>query len=271
MVQVQLDNVSVSIPVYDASSLRLVRLPALSQAKVGGGKMSRAGSVLMIDALSDLDLRLAEGDRVCLIGHNGAGKTTLLRLIASIYPPTAGRIEIDGKVMALLGGNLTLNADATGYENIKLAAWLYDWPKEKLPHYVRDIEEFTGLGEYLSLPARTYSLGMLARLAFAMATIGSPDVLVLDEGIGAADAQFQHRAEARARDFVSRAKIMVLASHSAVLCKALCNKALLLSKGRSVFFGDVEEAFARYAGAAVAGRNRRGKYPPPSLVATKRA
>jgi ABC-2 type transport system ATP-binding protein/lipopolysaccharide transport system ATP-binding protein len=190
---------------------------------------------------------LEEGDRVCIIGHNGAGKTTLLRVIAGIYPPSAGRIEVDGKVMALLGQNLAPNPDATGYENIRLVANLYDWPKDRLTEYIRDIEEFTELGEYLSLPARIYSAGMHARLAFAMATIQVPDVLLIDEAIGAGDVHFQEKARARTRDFISRAKIMVMASHAIDFCRAMCNKALLLANGRLVFFGDIEEGLSRYA------------------------
>ena len=141
---------------------------------------------------------------------------------------------------------MTLNPDATGYENIRLIAELYDWPKAKVPDYIREIEDFTELGEYLTLPTRIYSAGMLARLAFAMATMQSPDVLLMDEAIGAGDAHFQGKAQARVEDFVSRAKIMLLGSHSADLCKALCNKALLLSKGSRIFFGDIDEAFKRY-------------------------
>jgi homopolymeric O-antigen transport system ATP-binding protein len=108
--------------------------------------VSHSGSALNIHALSNLDLELHDGDRVCVIGHNGAGKTTLLRLIADIYPPTTGSVEITGNVLALLSSALTLNPDATGYENIRLFAAMYDWPKTKWPEYVRDIEDFTELG-----------------------------------------------------------------------------------------------------------------------------
>jgi ABC-type polysaccharide/polyol phosphate transport system ATPase subunit len=247
MSRVKLEDVSVRIPVYDTSSLRLLRMPSFGRAKVGTSTVSHSGATFTIHALNGLDLELEDGDRLCLIGHNGAGKTTLLRLMAGIYPSTSGRMEIDGKVMALLGNNLALNPDATGYENIRLVASLYDWPKDQLADYIRDIEDFTELGEYLSLPTRIYSAGMLARLAFGIATMQSPDVLLLDEGIGAGDAQFQAKAQARARDFVGRAKIMVLASHSPELCRTICNKALLLSKGSRVFFGNVDEAFERYA------------------------
>jgi len=247
MSSISLRGLSVHIPVYDSTSMRLLSLPALYRARVGARDVSHSGSTFIVHALNNLDLELRDGDRVCLIGHNGAGKTTLLRVIAGIYPPTGGTIDVDGKVMTLLGNNLALNVDATGYENIRLVASLYDWPKERVPEYIRDVEEFTELGEYLALPTRIYSAGMTTRLAFAIATMQPPDVLVMDEGIGAGDAHFQAKAQARTLDFVSRARIMVLATHSPELCKAICNKALLMAKGTRVFFGDVDEAFARYA------------------------
>jgi len=247
MSRVKIEDVSVRIPVYEAGSLRLLRMPSFGRAKVGTRNVSHAGATFTIHALSNIDLAFEEGDRVCIIGHNGAGKTTLLRLIAGIYPPSSGRLEVNGKVMALLGLNLAPNPDATGYENIKLIANLYDWPKERLPEYIRDIEEFTELGEYLSLPVRIYSAGMHTRLAFAMATIQAPDVLLIDEAIGAGDVHFQEKAQARIGDFINRAKIMIMASHAIDFCRAMCNKALLLANGRLVFFGDIDEAFRRYA------------------------
>jgi ABC-type polysaccharide/polyol phosphate transport system ATPase subunit len=247
MSHVKIEGVSVRIPVFEAGGLRLLRMPSFGRAKVGASNVSHAGALFVIHALSNIDLELEEGDRVCVIGHNGAGKTTLLRLIASIYPPSSGRVEVEGKVMALLGQHLAPNPDATGYENIKLIASLYDWPKERLPEYIRDIEEFTELGEYLGLPARIYSAGMHARLAFAMATIQVPDVLLIDESIGAGDAHFQEKARARTEQFISRAKIMVMASHAIDFCRAMCNKALLLGNGQRIFFGDIEEGLSRYA------------------------
>jgi ABC-type polysaccharide/polyol phosphate transport system ATPase subunit len=244
---VRLSNVNVELPVYDSHSLRLIRLPSFGRAKVGTQTVTHAGKTMIIHALNDVSLHLADGDRVCLIGSNGAGKTTMLRLIAGIYPPSSGSVQVHGTIFALLGGSMVLNADATGYENIRLVANLYHWPRDKMAEYIRDIEEFTELGEYLSLPTRVYSAGMQARLAFAVATAQVPDILLIDEGIGAGDAQFQEKARERVQKFISAARIIVLASHSVELCRAICNKALLLSKGREVFFGDIDEALTRYA------------------------
>jgi len=247
MTSVRLSGVSVQIPIYDSHSLRLIRLPSFGRAQVGTQTVSHSGSVMIIHALNNMSLDLADGDRVCLIGANGAGKTTLLRLIAGIYPPSTGIVEVHGKVFALLGSNMILNTDATGYENIGLAANLYHWPKDALPQLVRDIEEFTELGEYLSLPTRIYSAGMQARLAFAIATSQSPDILLIDEGIGAGDTHFQEKAQERVQRFMGAARVVVLASHSIELCRKICSKAVLMSKGHEVFFGDIDEAFARYA------------------------
>jgi ABC-2 type transport system ATP-binding protein/lipopolysaccharide transport system ATP-binding protein len=245
--RVCLSNVDVRLPIYDSHSLRLIRLPSFGRAKVGTQTVTHAGKTMIIHALNDVSVDLADGDRVCLIGSNGAGKTTMLRLIAGIYPPSSGSVHVHGTVFALLGGSMVLNADATGYENIRLVANLYHWPKHKMAEAIRDIEDFTELGEYLALPTRVYSAGMQARLAFAIATTQSPDILLIDEGIGAGDAHFQEKAQERVKKFVSSARIIVLASHSVELCRAICTKALLLSKGREVFFGDIDEAFRRYA------------------------
>jgi ABC-2 type transport system ATP-binding protein/lipopolysaccharide transport system ATP-binding protein len=246
MTHVHLKDVNVRIPIYDSQSVRLIKLPSFGLARVGSSASQSRGVILM-HALKNISMDLREGDRVCLIGHNGAGKTTLLRLVAGIYASTTGTVEVSGSVFALLGGSIALSSDATGYENIKLMASLLDWPREKYADYVRDIEEFTELGEYLSLPTRVYSAGMHSRLSFALATVQTPDILLMDEGIGAGDAHFQEKAQKRVKQFVSRARIMLLASHSIDLCRAMCSKALLMCKGEGVFFGDIDEAFDRYA------------------------
>jgi ABC-type polysaccharide/polyol phosphate transport system ATPase subunit len=247
MIYIRLTNADVQVPLYDSHALRLIKVPSFRRAKVGTSTVNWSGDVVSIHALKNVDLSFAEGDRVCVIGHNGAGKTTLLRTIAGIYPATSGHLEISGKVFALLGTNLVFNQDATGYENINLVAKLYDWPREKSAQYIRDIEEFTELGEYLSLPTRIYSAGMQARLAFALATLEPSDILLIDEGIAALDSDFQEKAQARIQRLVGRAKIFILASHSQELCRSLCNKALLMSKGEVAYFGRIEEAFVRYA------------------------
>jgi ABC-2 type transport system ATP-binding protein/lipopolysaccharide transport system ATP-binding protein len=246
MPHIRLRNINVSIPVYDSSARRLVRLPNALPGRVGVRNVSHSRGVRIIHVLSNINIDIKDGDRVCLLGHNGAGKTSLLRVLAGIYPPSSGGIDVSGKVVALLGSSISLNEYATGYENIELVSELYNWPKDRMADCIRDIEEFSELGEYLEMPTRIYSAGMAARLAYAMATQQVPDVLLMDEGIGAVDARFKEKAEARTRDFVNRSKIVVLASHSLDLCRAICNRALLLSNGQQEYFGDIEEAIKRY-------------------------
>jgi homopolymeric O-antigen transport system ATP-binding protein len=247
MTYVHIKDVNVEIPIYDSHALRLIRLPSFHLARVGTSTVSQSRGIMIMHAIKNLSLELKEGDRVSLIGHNGAGKTTLLRLVAGIYPAISGTVDVSGTVFALLRSGAPLVPDATGFENIRLIATIRGWPQAQMNEHVRDIAAFSELGEYLSLPVRVYSAGMQARLAFALATMRPPDILLIDEGIGAGDAEFQEKAQVRVRQFVSRAKIMLLASHSKELCTALCSKALLLSKGEKVFFGDINEAFERYA------------------------
>jgi ABC-2 type transport system ATP-binding protein/lipopolysaccharide transport system ATP-binding protein len=257
MTYIRLTDVSVHIPIYDSQSARLIKLPSFGHAKVGTDKVSYTNSAVLIHALRNMNLEFSEGDRVCLMGHNGSGKTTLLRILAGIYPATSGRVEVSGNVFALLGSGAMINNDATGYENIRLTAHLHNWPKKQFEEYVQDIEEFTELGEYLSLPTRVYSNGMQARLAFALATARTPDILLIDEGIGAGDHHFQEKARVRIQRFVSQARILLLASHSIELCRALCTKALLLSKGEQTFFGDIDEAYEKYTQMTVEMRRAR--------------
>jgi len=249
MTHVRLARVEVKIPIYEGAARRFIRLPSLSRARVGSADLTRSPGVLWVHALHDLTLSLAEGERIALIGHNGAGKTTLLRVLAGIYPCSSGLREVDGSVGALLAANMALNSDATGYENIRLVATLEGWPKDRLKDYIADIEEFTELGEYLGLPLRVYSVGMAARLSFAMATIRAPDILLVDENIGAGDAQFQEKARRRVDQFLGRVKIIVIASHSTELLRSICRKGLLLQGGKMEFFGSLDEALSLYAGS----------------------
>lgn len=246
MTHIKLKAINLNIPVYDNNARRLFLMPSIGSARVGARDFRRKFNVLNVHALHDLNLDIREGDRVALIGHNGAGKTTLLRLLAGIYTAQEGEMEVEGKVQSLLDAASGLNPDATGYENIHLAAKLNDWSKDKLESYIADIEDFTELGEYLSLPLRIYSAGMNARLAFAIATMCPPDILLVDENIGAGDAHFQDKARKRVDKLIDIAKIVMIASHSVELLKSICEKGVLLANGRSLYCGDLNEAVRLY-------------------------
>lgn len=207
-----------------------------------GGKLVKQGDVrVVVQALRDITFSLGRGDRLGLCGHNGSGKTTLLRVLAGIYYPTYGKISVEGRISSLLDTTFGLNVDATGRENVRLLLTYRRVPPRRIRELMPEIEAFTELGSYMDLPVRTYSAGMFARLAFAVATSSQPDILIMDEWLMAGDASFMKKAEARIDEFVSQANIVVLASHSDDLLRRVCNKVLRLEQGRVVSFGSPEE------------------------------
>jgi ABC-type polysaccharide/polyol phosphate transport system ATPase subunit len=237
--------VHVSFRIYD--SHRSLRKTLLD--RVTGGIIQRQGSrqeEVVIKALNGVSLRLEDGDRVGLLGHNGAGKSTLLKVLAGIYEPTAGRVLVAGNITTLFTAMPGYAPDDTGYENVITAGLLLGLSRAGIMRKIPEIEEFSGLGEYLDLPARTYSSGMLVRLGFALATALDPGVLLMDEGIGAGDAEFAERAKKRMQDFIGRSRLMVIASHSNDLLRSTCNKAALMSAGRIVSFGPVADVLEDY-------------------------
>ncbi len=244
MTSIVLENVSVSFPIYDGThrSLRHALVKATTGGRIAAGGRNR----VTIQALTDISFRLEKGDRIALIGHNGAGKTTLLRVLAGIYSPVVGSIRVDGRIAPLFDVSLGMSADATGYENIRIRALYLGMTREEIARKIDDIAAFTELGSFLDMPLRTYSLGMHTRLAFAVSTAIDPEILLLDEGIGAGDAAFIEKANARLADFVLRAGIMVLASHSLDLVNRFCNKAMVMENGKLLYFGPTEDAVAYY-------------------------
>ena len=244
MATIQLDNVSVDFPIFNATG-RSVRLGLLD--KVIGGRLSKGkkrGS--SVRALDEVTISFGKGDRVGLVGHNGAGKTTLLRVLAGVYTPTSGHIRCEGRIAPLFDISLGFDLESSGYENIILRGLFLGLSKAQIEARVDDIAEFTELGNYLDMPLRTYSSGMLLRLAFAIATEIEPEIILMDEWIGVGDTQFVERAKARLDDFIQGSSIMVLASHSEELIRATCNKAILLGQGRVLAEGSVEDVFHHY-------------------------
>jgi ABC-type polysaccharide/polyol phosphate transport system ATPase subunit len=200
----------------------------------------------MVKALEDVTLELRSGDRLGLIGHNGAGKSTLLRVIGGIYTPTAGRVTVSGRITPLLNQSPGLEMEDTGYENIITVGMLLGMSLEEIKGKAPEIIEFSDLGDYIHLPVRTYSTGMLARLSFSIATALDPGILLLDEGIGTADARFADKASRRVKDLIARTDILVLASHSEDMIGSMCNKAALLHHGRILEIGAVSDVFRSY-------------------------
>jgi ABC-type polysaccharide/polyol phosphate transport system ATPase subunit len=245
MPAVVLDDVYVEFPVYGAQrSLRRTLF-----ARAAGGLIQEDadhGGRLVVKALNGVSLRLDQGDRLGLIGCNGAGKSTLLKVIAGVYQPRSGRVQTSGSITPCFDLLPGLDPEDTGYENVVTAGLLLGMGRGEIESKIPDIEEFSELGDYLALPVRTYSTGMIVRLGFSLATSVDPGILLIDEGIAAGDARFAERSAQRLRSFIDRSSILVFASHSEELIRAWCNRAALLEAGRIVHLGALDEVFSAY-------------------------
>jgi ABC-2 type transport system ATP-binding protein/lipopolysaccharide transport system ATP-binding protein len=256
MYEITLKKVRVEFPIYDRGGRSLrdmvlfnpVRRQIASTVRLVGGeiKVNRLGNTVVC-ALDDVDLSLVDGDRLGLIGHNGAGKTTILRAMAGIFEPVAGEIITRGEITSLFGITDGMDIDATGYETIRLRGLMLGRSPKEVKETAQEIADFTELGEYLSMPLRTYSSGMLVRLAFGIATSHQPEILLMDEIIGAGDAAFFNRAQLRLKSFIEATGIMVVATHNPEILRRWCNKAILMSNGHIVAQGSVEDVIAEQA------------------------
>ncbi len=242
-----LDRVRVSFPVYHGGS-RSLKKAILSRSSAG--RIARdASDRIMIDALREVSVSLVSGDRLALIGPNGAGKTTLLRVMAGIYEPVSGSVQIHGRISPMFDLGLGIDSDLSGYDNIRIRGLLLGLSSQEIEELLPDIAEFTELGDYLDMPVRTYSSGMVLRLTFAVATCIEPEILLMDEWIVAGDAHFLNRAHARIDSFLNKASVLVLASHNLETCATWCNKGLWLDRGEVRALGPVSDVIAAYQGA----------------------
>ncbi|MDI6910883.1 ATP-binding cassette domain-containing protein [Nocardioides sp.] len=202
---------------------------------------------VVIDALRTIDLDIAEGSRVGLVGPNGAGKSTLLSVMGGLLPPTRGTVRVAGRVLALLGGSgAGLDQEASGRDNVvSMGVQLGESPRD-MRRRIDDITEFSGLGERILHPVYSYSSGMQTRLRFSILTSLRPDVLLLDEGLGTADAEFTARANERLNQFMSSAGILVFASHGDALLREQCDEAVWLDLGAIRQLGPIDEVLKSY-------------------------
>jgi ABC-type polysaccharide/polyol phosphate transport system ATPase subunit len=242
---IELENVTLDIPIFDvARSFRR----SLFNYCTGGQIMQDSGKKNMVNirALENINFRLEKGDRLGLVGHNGAGKTTLLRVLAGVYTPLIGKMRSNGKITPLFNISIGMDLDDTGIENISTIGMYLGMTPKEIEDRKEEIISFSELGDFINLPVRTYSSGMMVRLSFAIATSLQPEVLLMDEGIGAGDAQFAEKAKARLDEFYRNIDILVIASHGDDLIRQLCNKAMLLEHGKVMAFGEVEAVLEQY-------------------------
>lgn len=198
-----------------------------------------------ITALSNLSFTINRGERVGLVGRNGSGKSTLLRVLGGIYTPSSGTLRTTGQVSALFNINLGVQSDYTGRDNILIRGLIKGWTREQIAKKTPEIIEFSGLEDFIDLPLRTYSDGMRMRLIFAIATSFSPEILLLDEWIGAGDANFQKKAATRMNSLVNKAGITVIASHNRNLLKNVCDIGIWLDQGSIRAYGPINEVYEK--------------------------
>jgi ABC-type polysaccharide/polyol phosphate transport system ATPase subunit len=242
MASISVADVGIVFPIYDA---RGRSIKSRLYEFVRNSNLA-SPSITLITALRGVSLELRDGDRLGIIGRNGSGKTTLLRVLSGIYEPTSGSIAIDGSVASMTDLTMGMDWDATGEENIVIRGILLGLTRREAVELIEPVREFTELGDRLQYPIRTYSTGMLLRLAFAISTSIRPDILVMDEMIGAGDARFIEKARRRVQDLIGVSNILAISSHNLAMIREFCTLAILLSEGRIVAQGGVDEVIARY-------------------------
>jgi len=239
MASICLDHVCVDIPIFNSQgrSLKKTILGMATGGKIGLNEKGRT----IVRSLDDISLKISPQERVGLIGHNGAGKSTLLRVLGGVYEPAKGFARIDGKVGSLIDVSLGIDGEATGIENIYLRAALLGIPKKVVSRELDSIIEFSELGEFIKMPVRTYSTGMHMRLAFAVSTMITPDILLMDEWLSVGDKGFQIKAEKRLNSLIERSSILVVATHSRSLIEKCCTRVIWLEHGKIKMDGAPED------------------------------
>ena len=243
---IEAHNVSVLFPLYHGHSRSLKKmLVRAASGRLAEDQQHR----VVVRALSDINFTLKSGERLGLVGSNGAGKTTLLRVLAGIYEPVSGHVQIHGTMNALLDTSLGMNPELTGRENIMLRGLYGGLSGAKLEQLEKDVIEFAELSDFIDLPMRIYSAGMAVRLGFALATAVRPRILLMDEWFLAGDAAFLEKARQRMENMVRSADILVLSTHNDAIVREWCTRVIWLEKGRIRADGPVDEVLNQYVGA----------------------
>lgn len=242
---IRLDHVSVDYPLiqFNAHSLR-AQLAFRLQRLIRRGEV--AAPVRHVRGIDDVTLEIRDGDRLGVIGHNGAGKTTLLRVLAGVYPPTSGEVHIEGTISSLTDFTLGMDQNVDGVKNIIFRLVFMGKTFEQAREALPEIVEFSGLGEDIHRPLYTYSTGMFLRLAFSISTHFPPDILILDEIIGAGDEAFREKAAERIRSMLASSRIVVLSSHDVSAIRQYCDRVAMMEGGRLVEIGEPDAVIETY-------------------------
>jgi lipopolysaccharide transport system ATP-binding protein len=239
----EMRGVGLQIPVF---TTEMRSLGSSLLRSVTGGTLRRERSGAVIEALRDLNVFVTHGERVALIGHNGAGKSTFLRLISGIYQPSSGFMRVHTFVYPMIHKSFITSPELSGLQAVKAHYLMMHGNLQGFEEFFEDVREFSGLGDYIHLPVKGYSQGMVARLLFAVLTGVSHECLALDEGIGTGDSRFVEAARRRLGDFIQGSGTLFLASHSDDLLQRFCTRGLVFSEGMIVFDGPLDAALSYY-------------------------
>jgi ABC-type polysaccharide/polyol phosphate transport system ATPase subunit len=256
MPRIELDRVSLTFRVRQQQG-RLT----LKEYLCRGLFLRPAAAKMKVRALQDVSFSVGAGERLGVIGHNGAGKSTLLKLLAGIYYPTRGRRRVVGQISSLFDISLGFEQEATGWENIYYRSYLQGETRRKVDAKVKSIAEFSELGEFLNMPVRYYSAGMMVRLAFSIATAIEPEVLLIDEVLSVGDMSFRDKAARRMREMMSRAKLAVIVSHDLGSLAYLCDRGIWLDHGRVRAAGPMDDVIEAYTESVQGPREARPAEP----------
>ncbi len=197
-------------------------------------------------ALKDISFSLKEGDRVGVLGLNGAGKSTLMKAIAGVFKPTEGKVTRKGKIVPLIELGAGFDKNYTGHENIYLYGAILGYDRKYMDSKFDEIVKFSGLGKFMDVPLKNYSSGMKSKLGFSIATIAEPEILILDEVLSVGDARFKKKSEKKVLGMMENGTAVLFVSHSLEQVRRICNKAMILDKGRMIAFGDIDEVSGQY-------------------------
>ena len=240
---IELENVSLEIPIFSSADFNLKKNLIKS---VTGGDFKNNGKKPVVTALESINLTVRQGEKIALIGHNGSGKTSFIRLISGIYQPTRGHFHSSVNVYPMLKSSFIVEEELSGVESAKAHYLMMNNSLKGFQYFLDDVIEFSGLGDYIYLPLKTYSEGMSSRLMLALLTHQYHECLALDEGLGTGDKDFYNKAEERLDKFLNKSGSLFIASHSKELLRKFCLRGIVFSSGKLVFDGEIEEALNFY-------------------------
>ncbi len=241
---IELKDISLEIPIFSSSDFTLKRklIKSVTGAKFDNNNKNKP----FVKALDSINLTVKEGEKIALIGHNGSGKTSFIRLISGIYQPTTGYFKTFVNVYPMVERSFIVELELTGVESAKAHYLMMNNSLKGFKDFLDDVTEFSGLGDYIYLPLKTYSEGMSSRLMFALLTYQYHECLALDEGLGTGDKAFYNKAQIRLNSFLKKSGSLFIASHSKELLRQFCLRGIVFSSGKLVFDGELEEALNFY-------------------------